>query len=1016
MKKRLFSLLLAAVLILAMMPSGVLATESQDLYYYTVTYKWKVYNTDGTFTDLPAGAPHEPATTGGHAEGELYAYDHEYVVGTSFYDYEKGLLYSFHGWDTYSRSSVFNIDPTAVGYNALDDEDVDASNNKRIEITGDTYIYGYWTVSELAPASAHLSIEKKFIVDGVEMTMKQAEDLWFRIDTGIDRDNDGDTEIDVDYPMIKAANGEYKIPVYQYDTPFVFTEYNAEVPGYTRTTTVTVSGDYITGYTQNGDSVTVSMDAVYQGENVHLGTVTYINTYTKITGNELWVYPTLTLMKTAANTGAGQDGVVFTLYRDEACTDAVTTVTTANGGEGVLDFMNMAPGVYYLKEITPAADYKLDPSVYILTLTASDPVEELRGNEYITVIRHSLSVKIPENSAATYEATTLYISNDPYVGKLNVDITTAGLAEADKSALNAVVIVHGPITRNEQEITDIGGTWELNLNPDNNWSAALSDLPVGEYLIHESFASVHGYTWTNVTYGSLETVVYNGIRSGVITVEADTAASLTLSNTYEVWDTADFYIKKVDENGNALAGAVYQLYCAMCDEPHPLSMARLTTGAVTGADGYAYFGGFAVPDGMDSYSFYLMETKAPDGYYLNDTVYKVTIHRIRINGTTYFEPEITLMSGGNANFDAATDLLTIPFSPVLSQLTVTKDFTEGEVPEDLLGVIVLVTGPDGYEETVDLDATNNWSVTLENLKLGTYTVTEMIAASPGYKLEVFYKVGDTVTIANAEVTLSEPVPGKTTPDTLISGEATILNRYLRHEYTYEIATALTVMAVDEDGAPLSGVTLSLERMDPAGGGIMSTTTFTSGSEGKLLFDLLSGLITEDEIIDGTYILSMTAVPDGYEAQTTKWTVTVSEDDGELRVVLDKYKNVFENIWDWIIGGITAETSDNWTWDENVLTVQCVKKTAPPPPTTQPTAPPTTTPPTTAPTTPPTTTPPTTTQPTTPPTTITPSTTPPPASTPTTGDVTNLMGLYLTLLCSGIAISALLAYKRRENRQ
>lgn len=1015
MKMRISSLLLAAVLLVCMMPISVFAAESQDLRYYSVTYKWKVYHTDGTFTDLPAGAPHEPAATSGHAAGELYTYDHEYVPGTSFYDYEKGLLYSFHGWDTYSHSSVFNIDPTAVGYHALDDGDVDASNNVSLEITGDTYIYGYWTVSELTPASAHIAIEKVFIVDGVEMTMKQAEDLWFRVDTGIDRDNDGDTEIDVDYPMIKAANGEYKIPVYQYDTPFVFTEYNAEVPGYARTTTVTVSGDYITGYTQNGDSVTVSMNAVYQGENVHLGTVTYTNTYTKISGNAVRVYPSLTLMKTAANTGMGQDGVVFTLYRDEACIDAVTTVTTADGGLGELDFTGMAPGVYYLKETAPAANYKLDPHVYSLTLTASEPVEELRGGEYVTVTRHTLSVAIPEGSAAVYEATTLYISDEPYVGSLNVDIVTAGLAEADKNALNAAVIVHGPITRDANGITDIGGTWQLNLTGENNWSATISDLPVGEYLIHESFASVHGYTWTGTSYGELETVVYNGIRSGVLAVEADAATDLTLTNTYEEWTTADFYIKKVDENGNALAGAVYQLFCAVCGEPHPLSNARLTTAAVTGADGYAHFDGFAVPDGLDSYSYYLMETTAPAGFYLSDTVYKVTIRRVHTNGKTVFEPEITLLSGEKANFDTATDLLTVTGYPILGKLTVTKDFTEGEVPEDLLGVTVLVTGPDNFEAILDLDASNNWSVTLENLRLGTYTVAEQIASSPGYELEVAYQVGDTVTIANAEVTLAEPVPGKTASDTVIPGETTILNRYLRHEYTYEIATALTVMAVGEDGTtPLSGVTFTLERMDPAGSGVMSTTTFTSGSEGRLLFDLLSGLITEDELIEGTYILSQTAVPEGYEAQTAKWTVTVTEDDGELRVVLDKYKNVFENIWDWIIGGITAETSDNWTWDENVLTVQCVKKAVTPPTTTVPTTPPTTTPPTTAPTTPPTTQP--TTPSTTPPTTTTPSITTPPAATPSTGDVTSLMGLYLTLLCSGMAITALLSYKKKENRQ
>ena len=939
MKKRIICLLLA-LLIVCMMSVGALAAEAQELRYYTVTYKWKVYHTDGTFTDLPAGAPHEPAATAGHAAGELYAYDHEYVTGTSFYDYEKGLLYSFHGWDTYSRSSVFNIDPTAVGYHALDDDDVDASNNNPIEITGDTYIYGYWTVSELAPASAHLSIEKKFIVDGVEMTMKQAEDLWFRVDTGIDRDNDGDTEIDVDYPMIKAANGEYKIPVYQYDTPFVFTEYNAEVPGYERTTTVTVSGDYITGYTQNGDSVTVSMDAVYQGENVHLGTVTYINSYTKITGSEIRVYPSLVLLKTAANTGKGQAGVVFTLYRDEACTDAVTTVTTAEGGAGELNFSGMTPGVYYLKETAPAPNYKPDPHIYTLTLTASDPVEELRDDKFVMVTRYSLSVAIPDGSAATCEATTLSIPSQPYVGSLTVDILTSGLAEGDKNALNAVVILHGPITRNEQGITDIGGTWQLDLSAENSWSDAVDNLPIGEYLIHESFASVHGYIWTGVTYGDLETVVYNGIRSGVITINPDTAARLTLSNTYEAWNTADFYIKKVDENGKALAGAVYQLYCGICGESHPLSVARLTTAATTGADGYAYFGGFAVPDNMESITYYLKEVTAPAGFYLSDTMYKVTIRKVTVNGKIVFEPEITLSGGESANFNPATDLLTDTSHPVLGQLTVTKDFTDGEVPEDLLGVTVLVTGPNGYTAYLDLDATNNWSMTLENLNLGTYTVAEQIAGSPGYRLDVSYQVGDTVTIANAEVTLAEPNPGFTPSGTVIPGQVTILNTYLRHEETYEIATALNIMAVTGDGAPLSGVTFTLERMDPAGESVMSTTTFTTGPEGKMLFDLLSGLITDDEIIDGTYILTQTAVPEGYEKSAAQWIVTVVEDDGELRVVLDRYRNMFENIWDWVIGDIAAESAENWTWDGQVLTVRCPKKTVAPP-----TIPPATNPPT-----------------------------------------------------------------------
>ena len=177
------------------------------------------------------------------------------------------------------------------------------------------------------------------------MTMAEAEDLWFRIDTGIDRDGDGDSLIDVDYPMIRAT-GEYKIPVYQYDAPFVFTEHNADVPGYTRTTTITVSGEHITGSSQSGDSVTVTMEPVYQGENVHLGTVTYTNSYTKNVGTPVQVYPTLTLLKSAADTRLAQDGVEFTLYSDAdgkkgfTFAAALINSTVNNEVEGTLEAGN----------------------------------------------------------------------------------------------------------------------------------------------------------------------------------------------------------------------------------------------------------------------------------------------------------------------------------------------------------------------------------------------------------------------------------------------------------------------------------------------------------------------------------------------------------------------------------------------------------------------------------------------------------------------------------------------------
>jgi hypothetical protein len=878
--------------------------------YHTVTYEWKVYNTDGTYTSLPAGAPNPPAATSGHEAGTQYTYDTEYVTGTSFYDYDKGLLYTFHGWDTYSHSATYNPHPGA-GYHALDDGDTDPANNPTIEITGDTYIYGYWTVTELEPSAAHISIEKIFLVDGVEMTMAEAEDLWFRIDTGIDRDGDGDTEIDVDYPMIRAT-GEYKIPVYQYDTPFVFTEHNADVPGYTRTTTISVSGRYITGSNVSGDSVTVSMQPVYQGENVHLGTVTYTNSYTKNVGAPIHVYPTLTLLKSAADTRLSQEGVEFTLYADEACQNALTTITTGSGGVVNLNFgtiEGIIPGTYYLKETLPLDGYHADPYVYAITLAELKTQEELRDDTYVQVTYYALTIALPEGSTAAHEpgSDRLHIFDEPILGSLRVNKIIVGMDEADRHKIKAAVIVHGPVNRApEGYIIDIGATWFLELNSENGFAESLENLPLGEYLIHESFASVHGYTWTNVTYGELETTVFNGITSGVFWVEDETAINLTLTNTYEEWAAADFYIKKVSETGTALPGAVFTL---STDE----AGANVVTSRTTGADGYAHFEGYTVPEGQTSVTYYLRETKAPNGYYLSDQVYKVVITAVtdENTGKTTYEPQITLVAGRNTGFDIATDLLTVTNFPVLGRITITKAFANGTIPEGLTAVSVQIGGPKGYSRIVELNNENGWSVTIEGLLLGEYTISELDASVPGYTWQVSYD--------RTTVTLTEKNPGQTVPGAEISETVQVTNHYTRNEEIYEVPTALTVKKVGEAGEALAGAVFTLDRLGADGETVVSSVSFTTGTDGTVMFDLLSGIIENGEAINGTYILSETKAPAGYEPTSATWAVTIREDDGEIRWTLNENKNLFEGFWDWIVGNVSPGTFEN-----GVLTVQNVR--------------------------------------------------------------------------------------------
>ena len=65
-----------------------------------------------------------------------------------------------------------------------------------------------------------------------------------------------------------------------------------------------------------------------------------------------------------------------------------------------------------------------------------------------------------------------------------------------------------------------------------------------------------------------------------------------------------------------------------------------------------------------------------------------------------------------------------------------------------------------------------------------------------------------------------------------------------------------------------------------GKSVLSSVSFTTGKDGTVVFDLLSGAIRNSEAIDGTYILSEVKAPEGYEATSATWTVTIQEDDGE----------------------------------------------------------------------------------------------------------------------------------------
>ncbi len=902
---------------------------------HIVTYQWKVVDENGNYVEIPMDIL-APDDTGTYDTNQEHTLDIWYEPGTSYADYENGKLYTFQGWETYSHNDEFSIDENAEGYTGIEE------NDTSITITADTWINGIWVVSDLPVASAHIAISKVFqadtdgdgdiditTADAAELpaTLANAAGLWFRIDPGYDADGDGVSRVDVDYPMIKAAGGQYQLAVYQYDVPFTIKEQQADVTGWKRTTAVAVSENThsysetesvttaAVGFAADTDTATLTLTEVYGEEDIRLGTVTFTNTYTKIIGTPISRYPSLTVMKSAADTNATQAGAEFSLY--DAAGVLVKSYTTGEGGTAVIDFTDMAAGEYTLRETKAPDGYYINSTPTTIKLTEGTPVEQLINGAFVQITTYTASVIIPANSTGTVynEAfQRIHYYDQPVLGSVAISKAFAGLA--DSTNASATVVIHGPITMDAAgNVTAMGRDYTVTLNQANGFAATLNELPLGTYLVNETLASIHGYTWTDAAYAGLtETKTVNGIAHMVMEVTDGTQLTLGITNTYEIWQSAEFYIRKNNPSGAPLGGAVFTLFS---DEACTQAVAGKT--GTTDAAGYVRFDGFTVPAGDSDgvIEYYLKETTAPAGYSLSPTVYKVEFKAVTEDGVTAYQSKISVKNGDawmeSSDFNRDTDLLTVVDQPLTGSLVITKDVVvsnyDEDLPQGLASVAVRVTGTN-YSKDVYLNAANNWTGTLENLPLGSYTVREIGGNVAGYTLITTYAVDGTAVTAPV-ATLAESNPGQTRAADRIVSVVEITNTYERNTENYSIPTSIQVLKVDEAGTPLAGATFRLTRTSDN-----YQISFTTGGDGIATFNMLTGSIVDGIPVDGTYILEEVKAPEGFQASTAKWTVTVTEDDGALRIVLNEEKNVFQGFWEWISG-----TQDNgWDGQALVLTV------------------------------------------------------------------------------------------------
>lgn len=262
-----------------------------------------------------------------------------------------------------------------------------------------------------------------------------------------------------------------------------------------------------------------------------------------------------------------------------------------------------------------------------------------------------------------------------------------------------------------------GGTFQL-------WKEGTDST--ADQLIDE-FSTVNG-SWTSspIKYGTYyvkeiaapQGYILGSKPSDGITIKK-TAAHGTITMTNEKYTAGSITVKKVDENGNPLAGAEFTLL--------PVGVKK-----TTGENGEAVF------DGLTEETYTIIETKSPTGY--GKLEESVTVN-IQANGTANVKGTVP----DNLQFDGKSVKLTWKNTRTHGSISITKTGSANKPLQD--AVFGLYKDADAAGDTEIIKSTGKDGKALfADLEAGTYYVKE-IAAPNGYVLS---DVVHTFIIGNGE--------------------------------------------------------------------------------------------------------------------------------------------------------------------------------------------------------------------------------------------------------------------------
>lgn len=388
--------------------------------------------------------------------------------------------------------------------------------------------------------------------------------------------------------------------------------------------------------------------------------------------------------------GVGMNGeiydVTFGLYAAEEIKAADGTAIPADGLLEVISLdenghgktiSDLPMGSYYVQEISTNAAYLLDDTKYPV-------VFEYAGQDTAVV----------EITANEGEA----ISNKLVYGSVNGKKT-----DEDGKALGGAVI--GIFQTGTEEFTAENAIQTTTSADDGSFSFA--KVPYGSWIIRE-VESPKGFVLSEeeipVTIGEVDEVV-----------------EIELAN-YRI--RGNIELTKVDKDypDNKLTGAEFEVY-ADTNGNGELDKDDKRMGKMGELDGGVY----QMKELLYG-KYFVKETKAPEGFILDDNVYPVSIEE---NGKTY----VVENEAGKGFLNEAQK----------GALKIVKTSSDGKVE----GFSFRVIGDNGYDKTFTTD--KNGEILIEGLRIGEYTVSELSdKASSAYILpadqKAAVKTGETVTV------------------------------------------------------------------------------------------------------------------------------------------------------------------------------------------------------------------------------------------------------------------------------